>query len=306
MNVLESIEPNSWKEIITNPECLKFITEWKERNEYDIFLFEGPSLSGKTFWIKQLTKMYKKENVCYIEPWHEQSFSTIQNTLMQFCYGSGNVKIQKCIIVDDLDQLSENCQYLFTQCIDQYLYQISFYFSCQDHTKIVPSLISRIIQINLVPPTIEQITIILNQVNNNIQSKFNCTIPNNIMNHYLSIKNINIPEMLKKIEHWLIISLSNPNYSYKIQSYHIWIHYLLNNIEIPQEYYNIDILYDFIQTCIYDDIPNVAEEIKIQCIHPSVTYFIKLHTFQHSNILFKQLFQILQSFFICKNISHVN
>lgn len=122
-------------------------------------LFVGNMGSGKTSLLNALVREYYVEtdskqyndNILYINSLKEQGIHYYRNDVKTFCQTASSVKgKKKFIVLDDLDQINEQSQQVFRNCIDKYSHNVHFIASCSNVQKVIESLQSRynIIKIN--------------------------------------------------------------------------------------------------------------------------------------------------------------
>jgi DNA polymerase III delta prime subunit len=122
-------------------------------------LFVGNMGSGKTSLLNALVREYYvntdskqyNDNILYINSLKEQGIHYYRNDVKTFCQTASSVKgKKKFVVLDDLDQINEQSQQVFRNCIDKYSHNVHFIASCSNVQKVIESLQSRynIIKIN--------------------------------------------------------------------------------------------------------------------------------------------------------------
>ena len=164
-------------------------------------LLIGDMASGKTSLLNALIREYYigynpkdyHENVLYINSLKEQGINYYRTDVKTFCQTCSNIKNKKKIIVlDDIDQINEQSQQVFRNCIDKYSHNVHFISSCSNIQKVIESLQSRFTIIKIKQLKRENLISILNNIK--------------------SIENIEIDEDAQD----LIINISNPTFSENI------------------------------------------------------------------------------------------
>ena len=114
-------------------------------------LFVGDIGSGKTSIIKSIIKNYYdnttksySDNVLSINSLKEQGITYYRNDVKTFCQTSSSITgKKKIVILDDLDNINEQSQQVFRNCIDKYSHNVHFIASCCNSQKVIDSLQSR-------------------------------------------------------------------------------------------------------------------------------------------------------------------
>jgi len=119
-------------------------------------LFTGNSGSGKTSIINALIKeyynniSYDNSNILVINSLKDQGIQYYRNEVKTFCQTRSSIHNKKKIVVlDDIDNINEQSQQVFRNCIDKYSNNVHFISSCSNIQKVIDSLQSRKIIIKL-------------------------------------------------------------------------------------------------------------------------------------------------------------
>ena len=119
-------------------------------------LFIGNTCTGKTSLIDSMIREYYKDqhipfhNVLYINSLKEQGIQYYRNELKTFCQIKSDInKKKKFVVLDDIDNINEQSQQVFRNCIDKYSKNVNFIASCTNNQKVIESLQSRFIIIRL-------------------------------------------------------------------------------------------------------------------------------------------------------------
>jgi DNA polymerase III delta prime subunit len=135
-------------------------------------LFIGNIGTGKTTFLNAVIKEYYKgynisqykDNIMYINSLKEQGINYYRNDVKTFCQTCSCIKNKKKIIVlDDIDIINDQSQQVFRNCIDKYSHNVHFISSCVNSQKVIETLQSRLI--------ILQINTLSRQNINNIMTK---------------------------------------------------------------------------------------------------------------------------------------
>jgi|TARA_B100001059_G_scaffold231578_1_gene267638 DNA polymerase III delta prime subunit len=113
-------------------------------------LFTGNSGSGKTSIINALIKEYynnipyDNNNILIINSLKDQGIQYYRNEVKTFCQTRSPIHNKKKIVVlDDIDNINEQSQQVFRNCIDKYSNNVHFISSCSNIQKVIDSLQSR-------------------------------------------------------------------------------------------------------------------------------------------------------------------
>jgi DNA polymerase III delta prime subunit len=171
--LLYKYRPKNIEELNIKKELLELLNNLIEYNNLNL-LFLGDSDSGKSTIIKKIIEKYYcneniDDNILVINPLKEQGISFYRYELKTFCQSLCNIPgKKKTIILDDLDYINDQSQAVFRNCIDKYGKNINFIASCKNIQKIIDTLQSRLLIINLEMPTTLQIK---NKMENIISSE---------------------------------------------------------------------------------------------------------------------------------------
>jgi DNA polymerase III delta prime subunit len=130
-------------------------------------LFIGDSGSGKTTLINTLiTEYYGKsqyiDDILVINSLKEQGIQYYRTEVKTFCQTRCSIQgKKKIVILDDIDNINEQSQQVFRNCIDKYSNNVHFISSCSNIQKVIDSLQSRKIIIKLKPFTNDRLNTIL-------------------------------------------------------------------------------------------------------------------------------------------------
>lgn len=129
-------------------------------------LLVGDSGSGKTSLIHALIREYyelfnnndieKKhkynDNVLYINSLKEQGITYYRNEVKTFCQTTTSIPGKKKVIVlDDIDNINDQSQQVFRNCIDKYSHNVHFIASCTNMQKVIDSIQSRMTILKIKP-----------------------------------------------------------------------------------------------------------------------------------------------------------
>jgi DNA polymerase III delta prime subunit len=148
-------KPTMFKDFEIDQNIISILDTLISMNNLNI-LFVGDSGSGKTSLINALIKEYYNgisysDNILIINSLKEQGIQYYRTEVKTFCQTRCSIPNKKKIIVlDDIDNINEQSQQVFRNCIDKYSNNVHFISSCSNIQKVIDSLQSRkiIIKIN--------------------------------------------------------------------------------------------------------------------------------------------------------------
>jgi replication factor C subunit 2/4 len=170
-------------------------------------LFVGDSGSGKTSLINALIKEYYrdvsyKDDILIINSLKEQGIQYYRTEVKTFCQTRCSIPSKKKIIVlDDIDNINEQSQQVFRNCIDKYSNNVHFISSCSNIQKVIDSLQSRKIIIKMKPLCNKSLGKILLKIKNNE----NITIDKKAEKFILTVCNGSIRILLNYLEKFKIL-----------------------------------------------------------------------------------------------------
>lgn len=181
-------------------------------------LLVGSMGSGKTTILHSIAKEYYNEteekiymnNVLYINNLHEQGINYYRSEVKVFCQTHSFIPGKKKIImIDDIDEINEQSQQVFRNCIDKYSHNVCFIATCTNGQKVIESIQSRLTIIKL--PNINPS--IMYQVLEEIITIENIYFDNDAKDFIVSISNNTIKNLMNYIEK---CKLLNTNITYDI------------------------------------------------------------------------------------------
>jgi len=171
MNVpfMYKYKPLFFKDFEMDPEITNILNTMISMNNLNI-LFIGDSGSGKTCLINAIMREYYgnipySDDVMTINSLKEQGIQYYRTDVKTFCQTRCSIPGKKKIVVlDDIDNINEQSQQVFRNCIDKYNNNVHFISSCSNVQKVIDTLQSRMIIIKLKPLTISNLDNILQKV----------------------------------------------------------------------------------------------------------------------------------------------
>jgi DNA polymerase III delta prime subunit len=167
---LKKYKCKKFSDFIIDKSYIDFLKTLISINDLNV-IFVGNIGTGKTSLIDSLIKEYyqipdiPKYNVLYINSLKEQGIQYYRNELKTFCQIKSNQSNKKkFVILDDIDNINEQSQQVFRNCIDKYSKNVNFIASCTNNQKVIESLQSRFIIIKLKPINREFLAKILEKI----------------------------------------------------------------------------------------------------------------------------------------------
>jgi replication factor C subunit 3/5 len=169
-------------------------------------LFVGNYSSGKTTLLYALIREYygfKKEdfisenNILFINNLKEQGINYYRNEMKTFCQSKCSIfGKKKLVIIDDIDNINEQCQQVFRNYIDKYKNNVNFISVCTNIQKVIESYQSRMHIININSHSNED----LRRMMQIIIDTEKLTISHDAQEYILTIANYSIRNMINNLE----------------------------------------------------------------------------------------------------------
>ena len=173
MTFLKKYKPEFYKDFIIDKEYINLLNTLQEMDNLNV-LFIGEQGVGKTTLIMAtIHEYYKSTNiskydVLFINSLKEQGINYYRNNLKTFCQTKcSNPLKKKFIVLDDIDNINEQSQQVFRNCMDKYSHNVHFLISCTNIQKVIDNIQSR------------SIIIQLNKINTKLLKKFSSYIEKN-------------------------------------------------------------------------------------------------------------------------------
>ena len=230
-------------------------------NNLNVLLI-GNSSSGKTTMLYALIREYYKlgkedpmpeNNILFVNNLKEQGIQYFRNEMKTFCQTHSAIHgKKKLVIVDDIDNINEQSQQVFRNYIDKYKQNIHFISVCSNIQKVIESIQSRLHIIQIIPPSNEQIKIIMNKI--------------------IDTENIKIDEESK--DYIMMISLG---------SIRVLIN-LLEKIYIYGDQVNIDACKKICSTISFQEFENYYNKLKSNDLSGAIDILYSIHDYGYSVI----------------------
>ena len=171
MNVpfMYKYKPCLFKDFEIDNDIIDILNTMISMNNLNI-LFIGDSGSGKTSLINAIIKEYYgdiqyHDDILVINSLKEQGIQYYRTEVKTFCQTRCSIHgKKKIVLLDDIDNINEQSQQVFRNCIDKYNNNVHFISSCSNIQKVIDSLQSRMIIIKLKPLTTSSLNIILQKI----------------------------------------------------------------------------------------------------------------------------------------------
>ena len=200
-------KPCLFKDFEIDSDIIDILNTMISMNNLNI-LFIGDSGSGKTSLINAIIKEYYgdaqyHDDILVINSLKEQGIQYYRTEVKTFCQTRCSIHGKKKIVVlDDIDNINEQSQQVFRNCIDKYHNNVHFISSCSNIQKVIDSLQSRMIIIKLKPLTTNSLNTILHKIKTNE----NLTFDSKTEQFVLSIANGSVRILLNYLEKFKILN----------------------------------------------------------------------------------------------------
>lgn len=197
-------QPTYLNEMGLDDEIVSVIKLMIDMNNLNIIL-SGSAATGKTTLISAIIKEYYggisskeyQDNLLYINNLKEQGINYYRSELKTFCQTSSVIKQKKkFVIFDDIDFINEQSQQVFRNCIDKFSNNVHFIASCDNIQKVIDSIQSRLIIVNIKQLKRENIYNLIQKVSINE----NITIDADAIDFIINVSNNTIKAILNYME----------------------------------------------------------------------------------------------------------
>jgi len=199
-------KPNRINDFQIEDNIKEIISSLLEMDNLNILLL-GDSGTGKTSLLDAIVNEYydgniQEQNTLYINNLKEQGIQYYRNEVKTFSQTYSNINNKKkCIILDDIDNINEQSQQVFRNCIDKYSNNVNFICSCTNIQKVIDSIQSRMIIIRLKPVS----TISLVEILNKIVIDEKIKLEDNAKKFLIDVSNNSIRIMINYLEKFKIL-----------------------------------------------------------------------------------------------------
>jgi len=200
-------KPTKLKDFHFDKQLIELIETFIKIDNLNILL-TGNSGCGKTSLINCIIKEYYGENynpfnILTINSLKDQGISYYRTEVKIFCQTQSLIpNKKKFIVLDDIDNINEQSQQVFRNCIDKYSKNIHFLASCCNPLKVIDSFQSRIFIIKINPIQINN----LENIFINIKEKEKINITDEAKKFILLISNYSISTLINYLEKFKLIN----------------------------------------------------------------------------------------------------
>ena len=148
------------KDVSSDASFLGTLNMLREMDELNILFVSKPN-SGKTTLLYALIYEYyelkpfeklPENNLLFVNNLKDQGIHYFRNEMKTFSQTRSSIfGKKKMIIIDDIDWINEQCQQVFRNYLDKYHNNIHFLCVCTNQHKVIESIQSRLLVINIPP-----------------------------------------------------------------------------------------------------------------------------------------------------------
>ena len=167
---LKKYKPLKYKDFTIDGEFIDVLKTLINIDTLNI-MFIGDKSSGKSSLLDATIREYynldniPNNNVLYINNLYEQGISYYRNEVKTFCQTPSFINgKKKIIVIDDIDNINEQSQQVFRNCIDKYSHIVSFISSCKNTQKVVESIQSRCTIIKIKPIELPLLKVVFKKI----------------------------------------------------------------------------------------------------------------------------------------------
>ena len=207
---LKKYQPIYYKDFIIEKDYISLLNTLKDMDNLNI-LIVGNHGSSKTSLLEATIREYydeyenvnKLNNILYINNLKEQGIQYYRNEVKTFCQTKSLIPgKKKFIVLDDIDNINEQSQQVFRNCIDKYSHNINFICSCLNTQKVIDSIQSRCTIIKIKPIQKK----LLEKICKNIQTKEKIEISKEASDFLIKISNNSIRQIINNLEKFKILN----------------------------------------------------------------------------------------------------
>jgi DNA polymerase III delta prime subunit len=165
-------------------------------------LLIGGEQTGKTTLATILVNHYgqDQDHVLYINNLKEQGIQYFRVDVKNFCQTTIKHKV---IVIDELDELSDQIQQIFLNYIDKYGHTVKFIATCKNKQKIIETMYSKFIIVLLKPIQLDYI----NKKINHIVQEEKIDIEPDAIQTIISLSNHKMNTILNYLERYKILNI---------------------------------------------------------------------------------------------------
>ena len=206
---IKKYRPSKLEEFALNPDFLNVIQASIACDKINILLVGQPG-SGKTSIIDTIISDYYdischsnySNNVLPINNLKDQGINYYRNDVKNFCQTTSSIHgKKKYVVLDDIDFMNEQSQQVFRNTVDKYRSKVNFVASCTNIQKVIDSIQSRFVIVNIQPIQSEGLYKIMHNV---VQSE-NISLQSDAAEFVIRVCNLSIKAMLNYLEKFKLI-----------------------------------------------------------------------------------------------------
>jgi len=200
-------KPHLFKDFEIDPDIIHILNTMISMNNLNI-LFIGDSGSGKTCLINAIIREYYGNNpynddIMTINSLKEQGIQYYRTDVKTFCQTRCSIPgKKKIVILDDIDNINEQSQQVFRNCIDKYNTNVHFISSCTNVQKVIDTLQSRMIIIKIKALNMSN----LNNILQKVKIRENIELDKKTDEFVLTVSNGSIRILLNYLEKFKIMN----------------------------------------------------------------------------------------------------
>lgn len=251
--ISEKYKPLLLDHYCINNKTKKLINYFLKSNNVKLLII-GNICSGKTIFANILINEYFNnvnnninnniinDNLLYISSLKDNGINYFRNEIKIFCQSNNMFNKKKLIVVDDIDCINDQCQYILLGLINKYKNKVNIILTVNNYQKILDSFLSHLTIINLEYPDYEY----LYNFTKNIIYKENINITDDLIHKIILNSNHSIKNIFNILEKFILYDNN------------------INNTNINDFLYfiNDNIFYEFTMDCINKNIKNAINKLK--------------------------------------------
>jgi DNA polymerase III delta prime subunit len=206
-------KPKNISDFIYDDDIKNTLHELIDIDEISIILY-GETGCGKTTLIDCIIKQYYgdtkyyQDNILYINNITDQGINYYRNDVKLFCQTNCTIRgKKKLILLDDFDQINDQSQQVFRNYIDKYQNTIGFIISTCNLHKIINSIQSRFLVLNLTKPSYDEVKLLCNTI---VKAE-NIQINEPLIDNILQLTNNTIYNTFNYLEKMKLIDIDSIN-----------------------------------------------------------------------------------------------
>jgi DNA polymerase III delta prime subunit len=203
---INKYQPIYLKEFEMDGEIINLLRMLIKMDTLNILIVGNPG-TGKTAMINAIVREYYdntnyNDDILYINNLNEQGIQYYRTDVKTFCQTTCTIPgKKKTIILDDIDNINEQSQQIFRNCIDKYSHNVHFIQTCNNTQKVIESLQSRSTIIKIKPISIENMYKIFVK----ISSIENIVIDHDAKQFIVDVSNYSVKTLISNLEKFKLL-----------------------------------------------------------------------------------------------------